>query len=190
MGLVKADISSEDECLRIKEQIIKTDGKLNHVVASIGGWRSDGNLSTLKPENFQKTLTDLTLPHFVCYRTFAKYLSEQPNSTYTFITGGSGEAKFFDPKASMLPISAAAIYGMYTSAMSEFKGNKNLSLLELRLFFWIRKCLDSKFDPKKSQMEVGHDFVGKFVPKIILKRKSEVYKVTTRTVGDQLYAKL
>ena len=73
--------------------------------------------------------------------------------------------------------------------MSEFKGNKNLSLMELRLFFWIRKALDSKFDPKKSQMEVGHDYVGKFLPKMILKNKSEIYKITARATGDQLYSK-
>jgi len=88
-----------------------------------------------------------------------------------------------------LPPSAAAIYGLYISAMSEFKGNKNLSLMELRLYFWIRKALDSKFDPKKSQMEVGHDYVGKFLPKMILKNKSEIYKITNRAVGDQLFEK-
>lgn len=96
----------------------------------------------------------------------------------------------FDPKASMLPISAGHVYGMYTSAVSEQRGNKNLSLIELRLFFWIRRQLDAKFDPKKSQMEVGHDYVGKFVPKIILRNKSELYKIQTRSVGDQLYEKL
>jgi hypothetical protein len=96
---------------------------------------------------------------------------------------------YTDPKASLLPPSAAAIYGLYISAMSEFKGNKNLSLMELRLFFWIRKALDSKFDAKKSQMEVGHDYVGKFLPRMILKNKSEIYKITNRAAGDQLFAK-
>lgn len=62
--------------------------------------------------------------------------------------------------------------------------------MELRLFFWIRKKLDSNFDPRKSQLEVGHDFVGRFVPKIILKHKSEVYKIQTRSVGEQLYKTL
>jgi hypothetical protein len=47
--------------------------------------------------------------------------------------------------------------------------------------------LKGKFDQKKSQLEVGHDWVGKFVPKLITKGKSEVYKVTTRSVGDQLF---
>ncbi len=98
--------------------------------------------------------------------------------------------KYFDPKASILPPCKAHIYGMYISACSEFKSNKNLSLIQLRLYFWIRNELDTKFAAKKSQYEVGHDYVAKFVPKLILKNKTEVYKVQTRNVGDQLYNSL
>ncbi len=82
------------------------------------------------------------------------------------------------------------MYGLYRAAFSELKDNKNLSLIELRLFMWIRRNLDSKFDPKKSQFEVGHDWVGKFMPKLILKNKSDTYKVTTRLAGDQLFSTL
>lgn len=62
--------------------------------------------------------------------------------------------------------------------------------MEFRLFMWIRRALDSKFEAKKSQLEVGHDWVGKFMPKLILKAKSEVYKVPTRNAGDQLFNSL
>jgi hypothetical protein len=58
--------------------------------------------------------------------------------------GGSGEAKFFDPRASILPVSASHVYGLYRSAFTEYKDNKNMSLIELRLFMWIRRQLDSK----------------------------------------------
>lgn len=185
-----ADLANETDCLRLKDKILSTDGQLNHLVASMGGWRADGPLSTLTVENYLNGMKELTLPHFVVYRTFSKLLSETPNSSYIFITGGSGEAKFFDPKASLLPIKASAMYGMYVSACSEYKGNKNMALNELRLFFWIRRKPDSSFDPKKSQFEVGHDYVGKFIPKIILRHKSEVLKVQTRSVGDELFKKL
>ena len=90
----------------------------------------------------------------------------------------------------MKPISASHVYGLYRSAFSELRDNKNLSLIELRLFMWIRRCLDNKFDPKKSQFEVGNDWVGRLATKIISKGKSEVYKVPTRPVGDQLFNSL
>lgn len=190
LSFYKADLTNEAETARVRDEIVKKEGQINHVVVSVGGWRTDGLLSSLSTEKYLKGVTDLTLPHFVCYKTFAPLLAKQPKSTYTFITGGSGEAKFFDPKASMLPVGAGALYGMFTSAVSEYKANKNVSFIELRLFFWIRRQLDSKFDPKKSQLEVGHDYVGKFVPKLILKGKSDIYKIQTRSIGDQLFQKL
>ena len=49
----------------------------------------------------------------------------------------------------MLPISTGAQYGMFTSANSEFNRNKNLSVMELRIFTWVRRELDAKFEQKK-----------------------------------------
>lgn len=88
LAFYKADLSQEEQVMALREEILRKDGQLNHVVASMGGWRTDGNLSTVTVENYQKGIQDLTLPHFVCYRTFSKLLSETPKSTYTFITGG------------------------------------------------------------------------------------------------------
>ncbi len=87
LGFFKADLTKENECLQLKEEILNREGKLNHVVASIGGWRTDGLLGQLSVDNYQKAVQEMTLPHFVCYKTFAKLLSEKPNSTYTFIAG-------------------------------------------------------------------------------------------------------
>lgn len=187
MNFIKADLTTEQDCIRVRDTILKVDGKLNNVVTSIGGWTTNGPLNTVSQPDFEKTLRALTLPHFLVYKTFAKYLSENPNSTYTFINGGSAELKVFDPKASMLPIGASAVHGMFTSACSEFRTNKNLCIMQLRLFMWIRKEADAKFLAKKSELEVGHDYAGKFVPYMIVKRKSDIYRVQTRSLGNQLY---
>lgn len=190
LNLVKADLSNEKEAMAVRDKIIQKDGQLNHVVASIGGWRTEGNLSTVPVNTYEQALKDMTLPHFVTYRTFAKMLAEKPNSTYTFVTGGSADVKIFDPKASMLPPSAGLMYGMYTAACSEYRTNKNLKLIQLRVYFWVRRDPDYKFDPKKSQMEAGSDYVAKFLPKIILKNKTEIYKLPTRSIADKLYETL
>jgi hypothetical protein len=190
LNLLKADLSNEIDCIRLKDAILKEHGQLDHVVTSIGGWRTDGPLSNLTVSEYQKALQEMTLPHFVVYRTFANLLNQRPNSTYTFVTGGSCDAARFDPKASMLPPSAGLGYGLYTAAISEHARSKNLKVIQLRPYFWVRRDHDSKFDPKKAQMEVGTDYVAKFVPKIILRNKSEVYKLTTRAVADQLFTTL
>ena len=187
----KADLSKESDAIALRQEILRLDGQLNHVVASCGGgWRTDGPLSDLSVEQYTKVLTDYTLPHFICFKTFAKQLAQTPNSTYMFITGGSCESKVFDPKACMVPITTGTQYGLFTASNSEFARNKNLAIVELRLSFWIRKELDAKFEQKKAKFEVGHDYVGKFVPKLIVKHKSDVYKIQDRTVGDQLFNSL
>jgi len=105
------------------------------------------------------------------------------------VTGGSCDAARFDPKASMLPSSAGLGYGLYVAAVSEHARIKNLKVIQLRPYFWVRRDHGSKFDPKKAQMEVGTDYVAK-LPMIIFRNKSEVYKLTTRAVADQLFTTL
>jgi hypothetical protein len=190
LNFIEADLAIEQDCIRVRDTILKVDGKLNNVVTSIGGWTTNGPLSTVSQIDYEKTLRSLTLAHFLVYKTFAKYLSENPNSTYTFVNSGSAELKQFDPRASMIPIGASAVHGMFTSACSEFSRNKNLCLMQLRLFMWIRKEADAKFAAKKSELEVGHDYAGKFVPYMIVKRKSDIYRAQTRSLGNQLYEQL
>lgn len=188
----KVDMNNENEGLKLREEILSKEGKLNHVVSSIGGgWRTDGKLSDLNVDTFKNVLMNYTLPHLICYKTFAKHLAlNSPNSSYLFVTGGSCEAKLFDPKASLLPVTTGAHYGLFTAANSEFNRNKNLAIMELRIFTWVRKELDAKFEQKKSEIELGSDFVGKFVPKLILNHKSDIYKIPTRSGANQLFAKI
>ena len=70
-----------------QDQILQQEGHINHVVVSVGGWRTDGPLSTVPLDVYQKTVAEFTLPHFNCYKSFVKILSQQPKSTYTMITG-------------------------------------------------------------------------------------------------------
>ncbi len=191
LAFVQADLNKESDGVKLRDEILSKDGKINHVVSSIGGgWRTDGKLSALPIETYQKVLLDYTLPHLVCYKTFANLLSQSPKSSYIFVTGGSCESKVFDPRASLLPPTTGVHYGLVTSANSEFNRHKNLSIMELRIFTWVRREADVKFEQKKSEIELGHDFVGKFVPKLILKNKPDVYKLTTRSAANQLFTKL
>ena len=183
-------VSTEEDCSRLKDEILKLDGKINHVVSSVGGWWEEGTLTETSLAEYKKIIDDATLSHFVVFKTFGKILSETPNSTYTFISGGSGEATHFLPKASLVPIMSSTVYGIYTAASSEFKDNPNLAVMQFRLFLWIRAKEDSNFDAKTSDFEVGHDYIGKFMPKMIAKHKSEIYRVRNRTQGDELYQQL
>ncbi len=73
--------------------IIKIDPTL-FIYKCKGGWWMKGVLSDQSLEEFNKFLVEMVTSHFVVYKTFAKKLAEQPNSTYTFISGSSCEEMY------------------------------------------------------------------------------------------------
>ena len=181
----KTNISNEIECLNLREKIISKSGRIDHVVASIGSFWNKGKLSDQSVDEFRKVLDDAVTSHFIVYKTFSKILSKQ-QSSYTFITGGLGEACFL-PDSSLVTVGASSLYGLYQSALAEHKTNKNFSVNEIRYYMWIRNKMDKEF---KSNMEVGSDWTAKFIPKVILKNKSAQYKILNRKKGDELFEAL
>ena len=75
----KVNLCNESETQQLREEILRKEGKLNNVVVSVGGWRTDGKLSTVSVDNYETALRDMTLPHFVCYKTFTKLLKTLTN---------------------------------------------------------------------------------------------------------------
>ncbi len=69
--------------------------------------KKKGVLSEQPLSEFFSVLTDFAASHFVVYKTFAKVLASEPNSTFTFISGGSGEecehGRIFLADASLIP---------------------------------------------------------------------------------------
>ena len=129
-------------------------------------------------------MNDLVTSHFIVYKTFAKSLAQQPGSTYTFISGGSGEesekGKLWLADASLVNPSSSAVYGLYHSAFAEFYEHPNLKINQLRIFCWIRPVPDSTFDSSKPNIELGNDFPGGMVVKMAEKHRSGIYKVVNR----------
>ena len=186
----QTDLLQEADYQILKNEILQKDGKLNHVVVTIGAWREDAPLSELSVKDYKAILDYLTIPHLLVYKTFARLLSETPKSTFTFIEGGSGESDTFPAEAGMLPISNSLLYGMMIAAKSEFKENANVKFNQFRVFVWVRKEADAKFEATKEAFEVGHDYVGKFLPKMCLRHKNEIYRLKSREEGDALFKSL
>ena len=155
----------------MSEEILALDEQINHVVSSMGGWQEHGLLSDVSVEAFKAAIDDMSMPHFICYSSFAKALAQTPGSTYTFVTGGSAQDnKPFSVRfaaASMLAPTNALIYGMYSSAEGENRENVKLEINQLRIHFFIRPRMDSEFDEKNSEFEVGKDFIGRFFPNLM-----------------------
>lgn len=145
-------------------------------------------------EEFFSIITDYPASHFVVYKTFAKILSAEPKSTFTFITGGSGEecekGRVFLADASLIPVASSSVYGLYDGAFSEFNNHPNLKISQLRIFLWVRPKSDSNFDASVSQSEAGNDFVGRFIPRIIEKHRNGIFRVKTRSEANLEFDKI
>ena len=185
----KSDLATEEDFERLRNEILKKDAKINHVVSCFGGWQEHGLMSTVKLKDFKEAMDYYVNPHFLMYTTFAKILSETPKSTFTSIQGGGAEAEiFFVPKASIFPIVGRALAGIMVSAKTEFKDNPNIRFIEYRISTWVRKEADEKF--KTEDFEVGHDYVAKFLPKMILKHETACYRLKTRREADKAFESL
>jgi hypothetical protein len=143
--------------MNLKEEILQKEGRIDHCVASIGSFWSKGTLGVQTVDEFKNVFGDTLLPHFIVYKTFSAELNKQPMSSYTFITGGLGEACML-PKSSLVTVYASGVYGLYQAAMAEHKNKKNFKINEIRFYQWIRNRPDKDFDPVKSQMETGNDW--------------------------------
>ena len=91
VGLINSQLSTESDAIKIRDQILSTDGKVTNVFSALGGWWDKGVLSDQSLEEFNNVMNDMITSHFIVYKTFAKELANQPNSSYTFISGGSIE---------------------------------------------------------------------------------------------------
>lgn len=160
-----------------------------------GGWWQKGVLSDQSIEEYNSVIADMVTSHFFVYKTFAKELAKQPGSTYTFISGGSGEMCeqddfTFYPDASLIPLGSAGVYGLYNGAKSEFKDHANLRISQLRISVWVRRQADSSFDPTKASHEVGTDFIGRFIVKIAENHRGGLLRVKSRGEGEIEYKKI
>jgi hypothetical protein len=182
--LMQKNIADEVECMKLKDEILQKEGKIDHCIASIGSFWGKGPLSKQSVDEFKNVYGDTLLPHFLVYKTFANELEKQPKSSYTFITGGLGEACVL-PNSSLVTVYASGLYGLYQAAATEHKNKKNFKVSEIRFYQWIRNRPDKDFDPIKSQMEVGTDWTANIVTKILQEHKGGLHKLLNRKKGDE-----
>ncbi len=103
-------------------------------------------------------------------------------STYTFISGGSGEeceqGKPMEPKISLLNVAGICVYGLYNAAFAEFRENKNLSINQLRIFCMCEPKPDSSLDQSKDVL--GSDLPAKMVVDMAEKHLRGLFRVESR----------
>ncbi len=85
-----ARVGEQEDADRLRDEIQGRFGRLDAVVASLGGWWQGAPLVDVPLETWQRVLSDNLTAHFVAARTFLPVVAARGGS-YTFIAGPAGE---------------------------------------------------------------------------------------------------
>lgn len=87
----------------IRDEIVRRTGRLDAVVASLGGWWQGIPLVRVSLDTWHKVIDNNLTSHFIAARTFLPLLLGKAGSSYTLLAGFSGE----DPYPNAGPVSIA-----------------------------------------------------------------------------------
>lgn len=92
-------------------------GRLDTVVASVGGWWQGGPLMNVDLATWERVLTSNLTTHFVLARTFVPVLAEATGTSYFMVCGDADVNPIAD--ASLSSISAAGVIALFRSLVLE-----------------------------------------------------------------------
>lgn len=102
------NVGSEEGAEEVKQALLSSVGKVTDVVSSLGfSWWQGGPPHTQSVKELHWVIETLLFSTFVSWKAFFPLVRDDPNSTYTFITGGAGE-KLLMPGTGFLTVGAAS----------------------------------------------------------------------------------
>lgn len=119
----------------LRDQILSKFGRLNAVVASLGGgWKGSRPLTEVSMEDWQNYIQSNLTTHFVAARTFVPILAQHQGSSYTLLGGGAAEIAI--PNYSLIAIPAAAQLMLTKVLIEEMKGS-GVRINEVIIHSWV-----------------------------------------------------
>lgn len=132
---IVGEISQIEDAERIRDQILKQFGKLDAVVASLGGWWFGNKpLTEVSITEWQQYINSNLTSHFITARTFLPVLREQKGASYTLIGGAAAENPV--PNVSLVSIPAAGQLMLAQILMAENK-NSAVRINEVIIHSWV-----------------------------------------------------
>ena len=90
LTMIDDDIGSQTGAARVRDVILQEFGRLDAVVASLGGWWQGLPLLNLPLETWEEVLHENLTTHFIVAKSFLPVMIHQNAGSYTFIAGQGG----------------------------------------------------------------------------------------------------
>ncbi|XP_020643980.1 uncharacterized protein LOC110076291 isoform X2 [Pogona vitticeps] len=114
------DVGSEDGAEAAKRALLKEVGKVTDVVSSLGfSWWQGGPPLAQSLTELHRVLDTLLLSTFTAWKAFFPLVKDNPDGSYTFITGGAGE-RLLMPGTGFLTLGAAGALAFSLMVREEY----------------------------------------------------------------------
>ncbi|MBD2363917.1 SDR family oxidoreductase [Anabaena minutissima FACHB-250] len=154
---IVGEISQVESAEIIRDQLLKQFGKLDAVVASLGGWWFGNKpVTEVSIAEWQQYLDSNLTSHFIAARTFLPVLQENKGASYTLIGGAAAEVPI--PNVSPVSITAAGQLMLAQVLMQENKGSA-VRINEVIVHSWVT----TRSSQERSQPTwISADDIGEF----------------------------
>jgi NAD(P)-dependent dehydrogenase (short-subunit alcohol dehydrogenase family) len=155
IGIV-ADVAMPDGATAVRAAVERDHGgRIDHVVASLGGeWRGKP-LREIGLDDFRAALHEYCGSHFVAMRALLPLIEDCAGASYTIISGVAGE-QLFDVAWGAMSVGAASLFGLSMVTRAEY-ADRPVRVNELRVGMRVLR----KHPVQSSPYEVSHRDVGK-----------------------------
>lgn len=110
---VTGDIGDPEGAERIRDEVVDRCGRVDAVVASLGGFRSTPRLTSTSVAAWHEVMDSFVTAHYVAASTFLPLLAEREGSTYTLVNGSSGPTgRVYSPEGSLLAVASAGEHAL------------------------------------------------------------------------------
>ncbi|XP_077307079.1 L-fucose dehydrogenase-like [Lithobates pipiens] len=158
------DVGSEEGAQEAADALTSRVGKVTDVVSSLGfSWWQGGPPHTQTLQELQRVLDTLLLSTFTSWKSFFPLVKDDPNGTYTFITGGAGE-RLLMPGTGFLTLGAAGALA-FSQVVREEYPDIPCKLNEVKINMGV--ALPERLGPGY----VSHLEVGEAVASLVEKRR-------------------
>lgn len=129
---------------------------------------------------FHRVLHDVCGTNFMVAKHFLPLIKDVENSTFTIITGISGE-KPVQPGTGLLTVGESALYGLFTCIKEEFK-DKKVRINEYRVGLQVRPL--EKLEPDNELMVSNLDLARDLITRVIKNTSVRGNTIEARTKDD------